>query len=113
MGEQTDHDLRHHPGKNGRRHEVDFGDSPVRVEVYASEVTIEIFIEADFESLPEERWRFALINVPRQQFTQATGKARQEEIAETPLLDRTTNSTASRRISSPTPRYSAVTKTRG
>ena len=23
-------------GNNGRRHEVDFGDSPVRVEVYAS-----------------------------------------------------------------------------
>jgi hypothetical protein len=62
-------------GKNGRRHEVDFGDSPVRVEVYASEATIEIFVEADFESLPEERRRFALINVPRQQFSQATGEA--------------------------------------
>jgi hypothetical protein len=61
--------------KNGRRHEVDFGDSPVRVEVYASEATIEIFVEADFESLPEERRRFALINVPRQQFSQATGEA--------------------------------------
>jgi len=42
-------------GKNGRRHEVDFGDSPVRVEVYASEETIEIFVEADFETLAEER----------------------------------------------------------
>jgi hypothetical protein len=62
-------------GKNGRRHEVDFGDSPVRVEVYASEATIEIFVEADFESLPEERRRFALVNVPRQQFSQATGEA--------------------------------------
>jgi hypothetical protein len=62
-------------GENGRRHEVDFGDSPVRVEVYASEATIEIFVEADFESLPEERRRFALINVPRQQFSQATGEA--------------------------------------
>ncbi len=62
-------------GKNGRRHEVDFGDSPVRVEVYAGEGTIEIFVEADFESLPEERRRFALINVPRQQFSQATGEA--------------------------------------
>ena len=29
-------------GNNGRRHEVDFGDSPVRVEVYASEETVEI-----------------------------------------------------------------------
>jgi hypothetical protein len=33
------------------------------VEVYASEGTIEIFVEADFESLPEESRRFALINV--------------------------------------------------
>ena len=37
-------------GKNGHRHEVDFGDSPVRVEVYASEETVEIFVEADFET---------------------------------------------------------------
>jgi hypothetical protein len=44
-------------GKNGRRHEVDFGDAPVRVEIHSSEETVEIFIEADFESLPEERRR--------------------------------------------------------
>ena len=62
-------------GKNGRRHEVDFGDSPVRVEVYASEATVEIFVEAGSEALPEERRRFALINVPRQQFSQTTGEA--------------------------------------
>ena len=41
-------------GKNGRRHEVDFGDAPVRVEVYASEETVEIFVEADFETHAEE-----------------------------------------------------------
>ena len=40
-------------GKNGRRHEVDFGDDPIRVEVYASEETIEIFVEADFETHAE------------------------------------------------------------
>jgi len=28
-------------GKNGRRHEVDFADAPVRVEVHASEETVE------------------------------------------------------------------------
>jgi hypothetical protein len=33
-------------GNNGRRHEVDFGDSPIRVEVHASEETVEIFVEA-------------------------------------------------------------------
>ena len=38
-------------GKNGRRHEVDFGEAPIRVEVYASGETIEIFVEADYETL--------------------------------------------------------------
>jgi hypothetical protein len=62
-------------GRNGRRHEVDFGDSPVRIEIYASEETVEIFVEADFETLPEERRRFAIINIPRQQYSQAAGAA--------------------------------------
>ena len=52
-------------GKNGRRYEVDFDDAPVRVEVHASEETVEIFVEADFETHPEERRRFAIINIPR------------------------------------------------
>jgi hypothetical protein len=37
-------------GENGRRHEVEFGDAPVRVEIHASEETFEIFIEADSKS---------------------------------------------------------------
>ena len=61
-------------GKNGRRYEVDFGDSPVRVEVYASEETVEIFVEADFETYAEERRRFAIINVPLHLFSEATGR---------------------------------------
>jgi hypothetical protein len=60
-------------GKNGRRHEVDFGDAPIRVEISSSEVTVEIFVEADFETLPEERRRFAILNIPRHQFSEATG----------------------------------------
>ena len=59
-------------GANGRRHEVDFGDAPVRVEIYASEETVEIFIEADFDTMPEERRRFALVNIPRHLFSEAT-----------------------------------------
>ena len=61
--------------KNGRRHEVDFRDLPVRVEIYASEGTVEIFVEADFENRAEERRRFALINIPRHLFSGATGEA--------------------------------------
>ena len=62
-------------GANGRRHEVDFGDAPVPVQIYASEETVEIFIEADFQTLPEERRRFALVNVPRHLFSEATAAA--------------------------------------
>ncbi|HEY3939090.1 MAG TPA: hypothetical protein VGL97_16785 [Bryobacteraceae bacterium] len=58
-------------GANRRRHEVDFGDAPVRVEIYASEETVEIFIEADFDTMSEERRRFALLNIPRHLFSEA------------------------------------------
>ena len=56
-------------GKNGRRHEVDFGDAPIRVEIYASDETVEIFVEADFETNAEERRRFAILNIPRNLFS--------------------------------------------
>ena len=58
--------------ENGRRQEVDFGDAPVHVEIYASEQTVEIFIEADFEALSQERRRFTLLNIPRHLFSEAT-----------------------------------------
>lgn len=51
-------------GKSGRRHEVDFGSSPLRVEVYASEETVEMYIEAEIDTLPEDRRRFAIVSAP-------------------------------------------------
>ena len=62
-------------GSNGRRHEVDFGDAPIRVKVFANEETVEIFVEADFETYAEERRRFAILNIPRHLFSEATGEA--------------------------------------
>jgi hypothetical protein len=62
-------------GQNGRRHEVDFGDAPIRVRIHASEETVEIFVEADFETHAEERRRFAIVSVPRHLFSEATGEA--------------------------------------
>jgi hypothetical protein len=62
-------------GKNGRRHEVDFGAAPICVEIYASEGTVQIFVEADFETHAEERRRFAIINIPRHLFSEASGAA--------------------------------------
>ena len=37
-------------GNNGRRHEVDFGDAPIRVEIYASDETVEIFVDGTIQS---------------------------------------------------------------
>ncbi|MGO9741688.1 MAG: hypothetical protein ACLPN5_09305 [Roseiarcus sp.] len=62
-------------GKSGRRHEVDFEGSALRVEIHASDETVEIFLEADTDELPEERRRFALVNIPRHLFSQATTEA--------------------------------------
>ena len=69
-------------GKNGRRHEVDFGDAPIRVEIHSSDETIEISIDADHESLPESRRRFALINIPRHLFSEASGLAARRKVKE-------------------------------
>jgi hypothetical protein len=59
-------------GRNARRHEVDFGDAPIRVEIYASDETVEIFVEADFETHAQERRCFAILNVPRNLFSEAS-----------------------------------------
>jgi len=48
---------------------------PNRVEVYRSEETIELFIEANFETLREARRRFAIASVPRHLFSRAAGAA--------------------------------------
>jgi hypothetical protein len=37
--------------------------------------TVEIFIEADFDTMPEERRRFALLNIPRHLFSEVTAAA--------------------------------------
>jgi hypothetical protein len=65
--------------KSGRRHEVDFGSSPLRVEGHTSEETVEIYIEADIDTLPEHLRRFAIVSMSRQQFSEATGARRAEQ----------------------------------
>jgi len=62
-------------GKNGHRHEVDFGDTSLRVKIHSSEKIIELFIEADSETVTEGRRRFAILNIPRHRFSEATGAA--------------------------------------
>jgi hypothetical protein len=66
-------------GANGRRHEVDFGDAEVTIGLYAGETTIEIVIEAPNDL--SDRKRFALLNLPRDQFSAALGHAAQRKSA--------------------------------
>ena len=53
---------------NGRRHEVDFADAKIRIEVYSSDGTVEIVVEAVNDLVPSDRRRFALLNIPKQLF---------------------------------------------
>jgi len=63
-------------GANGRRHEVDFEDAEVTIEVFAGETTIEIVIESRNDLAPSHRKRFALLSLPRDEFSAALGQGR-------------------------------------
>ena len=62
-------------GAGGQRHEVEFGDLPVRVEVFTSEDAVEIVILMESDPDHPARKRFALINVPRALFSAALAEA--------------------------------------
>jgi hypothetical protein len=66
-------------GGNGRRHEVDFADAEIRIEVYSSDETVEIIVEARNDLAPSDRRRFALLNIPKHLFSSALGEAAQRE----------------------------------
>jgi hypothetical protein len=59
-------------GANGRRHEVDFGDNPVVVEVSMSNVTVQITTTAPGDP---DRARFVTVTVPREQLVAAMAEA--------------------------------------
>ena len=44
-------------GGNGRRHEVDFEDPEIRIEVYSSDETVEIVVEAVNDRASSDRCR--------------------------------------------------------
>ncbi|MCR9140603.1 MAG: hypothetical protein NXI27_31980 [Alphaproteobacteria bacterium] len=62
-------------GNNGRRHEVDFEDAEVTVEVFVNERCVELVIEALDEDRPLQKKRFALVNLPRADFDRAMAEA--------------------------------------
>ncbi len=62
-------------GGKGRRHEVDFSEGIIRVEIHASDEVIEIVVEALDDNTPSDKRRFALLNIPRHLFSEAMGAA--------------------------------------
>jgi hypothetical protein len=66
-------------GDNGRRHEVDFEDAEIRIEVYSSHETVEIVVEAVNDLATSDRRRFALLNIPKELFSSALGEAAQRK----------------------------------
>ena len=60
-------------GDNGRRHEVDFEGSEIRIEVHSSYETVEILVEAVNNLTPSDRRQFALLNIPKHLFSSAFG----------------------------------------
>lgn len=60
--------------RKGRRHETNFGEDRVRIEIHSSDTTLEILVEGSPED-PEHRRPFVLLNVPRHKFSEAMGRA--------------------------------------
>ena len=58
-------------GGNGRRHEVNFEDADITVELHASEDHVELVIEAPDDLAPSDRKRFALVSIPRHLLSKA------------------------------------------
>ena len=62
-------------GGNGRRHEVDFGGDPVRLDVSIGEATVQITLDATDDPGPSAGRRFATLAVPREELITALGAA--------------------------------------
>jgi len=61
-------------GANGRRHEVDFGDDPVVVNVAMSDITVQITMTAPGDLNPDQA-RSVTVTVPREQLVAAMAEA--------------------------------------
>ncbi|MEH6786864.1 MAG: hypothetical protein V7673_06020 [Paracoccus sp. (in: a-proteobacteria)] len=58
-------------GGNGRRHEVDFEDADITVELNSSTDHVELVIEAPDDQAPSDKKRFALVSIPRHLLSKA------------------------------------------
>jgi hypothetical protein len=76
----------HYSRKNGGRHEVNFGDARIRIEIHSSDETSVVSIVTDHEFTRESRRRFALIIISRHQFSEASGLAAPQKTKRHELL---------------------------
>jgi hypothetical protein len=60
-------------GSNGRRHEVDFEDAEIEVDVAIGSETVQITIEVIRDLAPSDKRRFATLSLPREAFAAALG----------------------------------------
>ena len=60
-------------GRNGRRHEVDFGDAEIEVDVAIGSETVQITLEAIHDQVPSDKRRFATMAIPREKLAAALG----------------------------------------
>jgi hypothetical protein len=60
-------------GSNGRRHEVDFGDVEIEMDVAIGSETIQITVEDTHDPAPSDKRRFATMAIPREKFAAALG----------------------------------------
>jgi hypothetical protein len=58
-------------GRNGRRHEVDFGDAEIEVDVAIGSETVQITVEAIHDQAPSDKRRFATMAIPREKLAAA------------------------------------------
>ena len=70
--------------ENGRRHEVDFGETAVTVSLHAVAETVELAIEADDPDRLSHMRRFALVNIPRHLFSKAMADLARQDREQSP-----------------------------
>jgi hypothetical protein len=60
-------------GSNRRRHEVDFGDAEIEVDLAIGSETVQITVEAVDDLAPSDKRRFATVAIPREKLAAALG----------------------------------------
>lgn len=74
-------------GNNGRRHEVDFENAEITVEVFTNDQNVELVIEALDEDRPWQKKRFTLVSLPRSEFDKAMAELARKHSSEIKVVE--------------------------